>query len=262
MIGIFDSGLGGLTALREARRIMPNADFIYFGDTGRVPYGSRSNDTIVRYATQIMHFMAEMRVDAALAACGTVSSVALESLRSFCHIPLIGVVEPTAKAAAAATKNGRIGVIGTGATIKSGAFERALARISPDIKAIGEACPLFVPLVENGFIQADDAVTLEVARRYLAPIGAFGADTLILGCTHFPIIAESIKRTLPDVTLINSGREAALALSEAAPAHSLEGHGSLTCYVSDNPENFRDVASIFLGERFDAPICKIDIERY
>ncbi len=262
MIGIFDSGLGGLTALREAKRLLPDADFIYFGDTGRVPYGSRSNDTIVRYATQIMHFFAEMRVDAVLSACGTVSSVALERLRAFCRIPLVGVVEPTAKAAAATTKNRHIGVIGTSATIKSGAFERAINRISPDIKTVGQACPLFVPLVENGFIKETDTVTLEVARRYLAPMEAFGVDTLILGCTHFPIIADCISAVLPHATLINSGSEAARALAEVTPEKSKNGKGTLTCYVSDNPENFRDIASIFFGERFDAPICKIDIENY
>ena len=262
MIGIFDSGLGGLTALAEARKLLPNADFIYFGDTGRVPYGTRSNDTIVRYATQIMHFLAEMRVDAVLSACGTVSSVALDSLRAFCQIPLVGVIEPTAEEAVRATKNGRIGVIGTGATIKSGAFERAIARLDGNAKTMGEACPLFVPLVENGFIKEDDSVTLEVARRYLSPIEKFGADTLILGCTHFPIIADCISRVLPGVTLINSGLEAAKALATQAPAHSREGNGTLTCYVSDNPENFRDIASVFLGERFDAPMCKINIESY
>lgn len=262
MIGVFDSGLGGLTALRAARELLPDADFIYFGDTGRVPYGPRSNDTIVHYATQIMHFLAEMKVQAVLTACGTVSSVALDTLHSFCQFPVIGVVEPAARAAVATTKNGRIGIIGTGATIKSGSFDKALHRLFPDIKTMGEACPLFVPLVENGFIDENDSVTLEVARRYLEPIAAFGADTLILGCTHFPIIAPCIQKILPNVTLINSGLEAARALADTLPAEAAKGRGALSCYVSDNPENFRDIASVFLGKRFDVPLCKINIESY
>jgi glutamate racemase len=206
--------------------------------------------------------LAKAPCKAIVVACGTVSANALPALRAQFDVPVIGVIEPAVRAAVGKSKNKRIGVIATAATVASHAYEDALTTLCPEIEVISRACPLFVPLVENGLIQADDSVTLEVARRYLSPIGAFGADTLILGCTHFPIISESIKRILPDVTLINSGREAALALSEATPAHSLEGRGSLTCYVSDNPENFRDVASIFLGERFDAPICKIDIERY
>lgn len=262
MIGIFDSGLGGLTALREARRLLPTADFLYFGDTGRVPYGSRSKDTIVHYATQIMHFFAEMKVDAALSACGTVSSVALDSIRAFSGFPVVGVVEPAAKEAVLASKNRRIGVIGTGATIRSGAFDRAIHKIAPDAKVLGEACPLFVPLVENGLIDENDSVTLEVARRYLTPIRDFGADTLILGCTHFPIIAPCIQKVLPGVTLINSGSAAAKALIDTLPSDAAKGNGTLTCYVSDDPSGFRDVASIFLGARFDAPICKINIEGY
>lgn len=262
MIGIFDSGLGGLTALKEARALLPSADFVYFGDTGRVPYGPRSNDTIVHYATQIMHFLAELHVSAVLTACGTVSSVALDSLRAFCQFPLIGVVEPASQAAVAATKNGKIGIIGTGATIKSGAFERAIHKSAPNVKTMGEACPLFVPLVENGYIDANDSVTLEVARRYLAPIKAFGADTLILGCTHFPIIADCIRQVLPDVTLINSGKEAARALADTLSAEAKAGSGNLMCYVSDNPQNFREIASVFLSSRFDAPICKVNIESY
>ncbi len=262
MIGIFDSGLGGLTALKEARALLPQADFAYFGDIGRVPYGTRSNDTIIRYTSQILHFFSGLDVQAALAACGTVSSVALRSLGNICSFPVIGVVEPTAKAAVAATRNNRIAFIGTSATVKSGAFERVIHRIAPDIKTMGVACPLFVPLVENGYIEPDNSATLEVARRYLAPIAAFGADTLILGCTHFPIIAPCISRILPGVTLINSGKEAAKALVDMLPEETKAGRGIVTCYVSDNPENFRDIASIFMGGRFDIPPSRVDIEEY
>ncbi len=261
MIGIFDSGLGGLTALREAMRLMPNEDFIYFGDTGRVPYGTRSRDTIIQYAKQAMNFFASHNVKAVLAACGTVSSVALKDLKASFDFPIIGVVEGAANSAIKETKNKKIGIIGTSATISSGSFEKALKSLCRDAQTMGIACPLFVPLVENGFVQKDDCVTLEVARRYLQPIKDFGADTLILGCTHFPIISEVISQILPSVTLINSGSEAAKQLTELMGNNS-SGNGRVEYYVSDSPENFSSVASIFLGEDFTGGVKKIEIQNY
>jgi glutamate racemase len=260
MIGIFDSGLGGLTALREAVRLMPNEDFIYFGDTGRVPYGTRSRDTIIQYAKQAMRFFASHNVEAVLAACGTVSSVALDELKASFDLPIIGVVEGAAKSAIEKTKNKKIGIIGTSATVRSASFEKVLKGLSPDVQTMGVACPLFVPLVENGYVQSDDCVTLEVARRYLQPIKDFGADTLILGCAHFPIIAEVISRVLPSVTLINSGSEAAKQL--LGLKGDGVGGGSVRYYVSDSPENFSSVASIFLGEDFIGGVEKIEIQNY
>lgn len=261
MIGIFDSGLGGLTALSEAIRLMPNEDFVYFGDTGRVPYGTRSRETIIQYARQAMRFFASRNVEAVLAACGTVSSVALDDLKSNFDFPITGVVEGATVSAVNETKNGKIGIIGTSATVSSGSFEKALRSLSPDVQTMGIACPLFVPLVENGFVQKDDCVTLEVARRYLQPIKEFGADTLILGCTHFPIIANVISQILPSVTLINSGSEAAKQLMRLT-GDNQSGSGQVEYYVSDSPENFSSVASIFLGEDFSGGVKKIEIQKY
>ena len=261
MIGIFDSGLGGLTALKEAIRLMPNESFIYFGDTGRVPYGTRSRDTIIQYTDQALRFFASRNVSSVLAACGTVSSVALEAVKEKYPFPIIGVVEGAAKAAIKISKSKKIAVIGTAATVSSGSFEKAVKKLSPDAETLGVACPLFVPLVENGFISPDDAVTLEVARRYLEPIKDFGSDTLILGCTHFPIISEAIKKVLPSVTLINSGFEAAHALLCQIKASS-DQNGEIEFYVSDNPENFSAVASIFLGEDFCGGVKTVEIQNY
>lgn len=258
MIGVFDSGLGGLTALREAQRLMPDHDFVYFGDTGRVPYGTRSAETITRYTAQCLRFLDGKRVDAVLAACGTVSSVALDRLQRDYFFPIVGVVKPAAAAAAAATRNGRIGVIGTGATIASRSFEKRLKALDGTIETMSVACPLLVPLVENGFIAPDDDVALPAVRRYLAPLREFGIDTLILGCTHFPLLADVIRTVLPAVTLINSGQEAARALADTVPRGGESGH--TTFYVSDNPDNFSAVASLFLGESFKGGVIKIDVD--
>ena len=261
MIGIFDSGLGGLTALKEAIRLMPQESFIYFGDTGRVPYGTRSRDTIIQYTEQALRFFASHNVSSVLAACGTVSSVALDTVKNRFPFPLTGVVDGAVNAAINISKSKRIAVIGTAATISSGSFEKAIKSSSPDAKTIGVACPLFVPLVENGFISPDDTVTLEVAKRYLQPIKDFRADTLILGCTHFPIISDTIKKVLPEVALINSGYEAARSLVAQASPDS-DKSGTVEFYVSDNPENFSAVASIFLGEDFCGGVKTVEIQNY
>ena len=242
MIGIFDSGLGGLTAYKELHARLPDGDFVYFGDTGRVPYGSRSRELLIRYARQDIRFLLDRGADVILAACGTVSSVVLDAIRDEFSIPLFGVVDASVRAALAATKNEKIGVIGTGATISSGAFEKKLSAADPRVVVTAAACPLFVPLVENGYIGRDCAVTRAVATDYLAPFCGAGIDTLILGCTHFPIIADIISDLLPGVTLINSGAAASF-------------------FVSDSPVNFDAVARVFLGgETIRAK--KVDIEAY
>ncbi len=263
MIGIFDSGLGGLTALKEIRRLFPHEKLIYFGDTGRVPYGTRSNESITKYAMQDMRFLLSRseRLSAILVACGTVSSVALDTLRENFPIPIIGVLDPAAKKATTATRNGIVGVIGTSATINSGAFERKIHSLSPDINTISVPCPLLVPLVENGFIQPDNLVTRLVVKQYLAPIKSANADTLILGCTHYPIISEIISAELPNVTLINSGSEAAAGLAPFA-GRTGEKEGGVEYFVSDNPYNFEHIASIFLDEKTEIKAQKIDIENY
>ena len=259
MIGIFDSGLGGLTAYKELRARLPQGDFVYFGDTGRVPYGSRSREILTRYARQDIRFLLSRGADVILAACGTVSSVVLDAIRDEFSVPLFGVVDASVAAALAATKNEKIGVIGTGATISSGAFEQKLRAADPRAAVTAVACPLFVPLVENGYIGRDCAVTREVAADYLAPLKGTDIDTLILGCTHFPIIADIIGDLLPGVTLINSG--AAAAAEIAALPGVAGGRGDAAFFVSDSPVNFDAVARVFLGgETIRAQ--KIDIEAF
>ncbi len=264
MIGVFDSGLGGLTAIRTLTEILPDEKIIYFGDTGRVPYGTRTKETVIKYALQDMRFLMTHKIDAVLIACGTVSSTAIECIRENFDIPVFGVVEPSAKEALKCTKNGIIGAIGTGVTIAHGAYEKAIAAINPAAKVVSTACPLFVPLVENGFTENDNEVTRLVAEKYLADIKASGADTLILGCTHFPIISDIIADVLPGVTLINSGEAAAYAMKEELSRRGLltgEG-GGCDFYVSEASGNFARLAGMFLGRSVSGNVNAIDIERY
>ncbi len=269
-VGVFDSGLGGLTALREIRDVLPNEKIVYFGDTGRVPYGTRSHETICKYAMQDMRFLlAEADVKAVAVACGTVSANALDMLSEAFSVPVVGVIHPAAQAAAGATKNGRIGIIATPSTIASGAYEGALRAIDPHLSLYSAACALFVPLVENGFTDPLDPIPLAVAERYLAPLRASDIDTLILGCTHYPLLAPVIARTLPSVTLIDSGACVAHALKDLltegdlrAPAHTV---GDAAYYVSDRPQGFARAAADFLRLPPDAPlpeVTHIDIDRY
>ncbi len=260
MIGIFDSGIGGLTALKEIMKLTPGEELIYFGDTGRVPYGSRSFSTIIKYAEQDAAFLMSNNVDAIVVACGTVSTTALSHLRSTLPVPVIGVVEPSAEAAVNATKNGKIAVIGTAATIRSGAFEKEIKRISPNAEVITQACPLFVPLVEAGFVQDSCEITKLAAEHYLTKIAESGADTLILGCTHYPIIASIISSVLPGVTLINSGAEA--ARKAVSLLGKKEGAAGVHYYVSDDPSMFTASASMFLGGELRGEVSRIDIEEY
>ena len=265
-IGVFDSGLGGLTAVKQLEQVLPGESLVYFGDTGRVPYGSRGKDTILRYARQDMDFLLSQNVKAVLAACGTVSSVA-RSVGEALSVPYIDVIGPSAQAAAAATKNGKIGVIGTAATIASDSYRSALLRINHKLEVYPQACPLFVSLVESGFVSPQDEVTRLVAERYLAPVRAAGVDTLILGCTHYPIIAPTVAGVMGrGVTLIDSGREAALALAQALKERDLlcdAGHRRQASYfVTDTPENFLNVAELFLGHSVEGRTQRIDIESY
>ena len=258
MIGIFDSGLGGLTALKELRELCPECDIVYFGDTGRVPYGTRSREILYRYADEDIRLLLSKGADRILAACGTVSSVALPVLEGNYSAKISGVVKPAAKEAAAATKNKKIGVIGTGATISSGAFAREIKNLDADIKVMEVACPLFVPLVENGFIDKGCEITHLAVKEYLSDIRDFGADTLILGCTHFPIIASHIRAFLGEgVTLINSGSAAARELS--CEAKAIKGEGRCDIYVSDSPASFEAVAKIFLGTDNIPPVHTVRI---
>ncbi|HIW72840.1 MAG TPA: glutamate racemase [Firmicutes bacterium] len=264
-IGVFDSGLGGLTAVRELMRLLPGEDIVYFGDTGRVPYGNRSRETLEKYARQDCRFLLGKNVKRIIAACGTVSSVAPHVLKAL-PVRATGVVELAAEAAARITRNKRIGVIGTQATIHSGSFERHIRDRLPDAAVFPQACPLFVPLVENGWIGRDDEVALLTARRYLMPLKAAGVDTLILGCTHFPLLAPLIGDVMGDgVALIDSGREAAEScereLRRDGALNQTKKAGELHFYISDRPQDFTKVASMFLGREITGEVHTLDIEQ-
>ena len=201
-IGVFDSGMGGLTAVRRLHALMPKENIIYFGDTSRVPYGTRGRDTIVKYARQDVAFLRQFDLKAIVIACNTVSSVALDLLTEENNIPIIGTVEPACRRAMTMTQNGRVGVIGTAATMRSGAYEKYLHKKDGTLRLYTQACPLFVPLVENGRVHRGDIVIETVAAEYLAPLKEAGVDTLILGCTHYPLLEEVISDYMgPDVTL-------------------------------------------------------------
>ena len=264
-IGVFDSGLGGLTAVKELQRRMPEEDIVYFGDTSRVPYGSRSRETIIKYAQQDAAFLKSKQVKMIIAACGTVSSVAAEILGQQ-ELPFTGVLRPAALAAANATKNGKIGVIGTTATIRSGSYRRELNQIDPSLSVFEQDCPLFVHLVENGFLEGDE-VTRLVAERYLEPLKREGVDTLIMGCTHYPIIRGVLCGVMGNgVSLIDSGSETALYASRYLEEHGLlhapGSRGSCSFFVSDRTEGFSRIAGIFLGHSVKQDVTHIEIENY
>ena len=265
-IGVFDSGLGGLTAVKELIRVLPNEDIIYFGDTGRVPYGNRSQETITKYAFQDAAFLMHHNVKMIIAACGTVSSVATE-LKSSLPVLFTGVVAPTAISAVNATVNGKIGVIGTTATIKSGSYRKEILKINKDIEIFEKDCPLFVPLVENGFIDHNDPILNLTIKRYLSEIVEKGIDTLILGCTHYPIIREAISNVIGNsIKIIDSGRETAIYSANYLKENNLLDNsgkkGSYSFYVSDSTEGFSNVAQLFLGSNVNYNVSKINIEAF
>ncbi len=263
-IGVFDSGLGGLTVVKELKRLLPNEDIVYFGDTGRVPYGTRSNEIVRRYAREDEAFLLSQNVKMIVAACGTVSSVAYMTGEEL-PVPFLGVVTPAAKQAVAATKNGRIGVIGTPVTVKSRSHARAILKLLPDAVIVANACPLFVPLVEEGWIASDDAVTHQVAERYLQPIIEGGADTLIMGCTHYPALRDVLADILGDsVTLIDPGTATAQQVKERLEKENAlsDRGGSCRYFVSDRPDTFSNIAKILMGEEIRDAVQEIDINNY
>ena len=251
-IGVFDSGMGGLTCVAEIMKLMPNENIIYFGDTARVPYGNRSRETILEYARQDVNFVKKHDVKMIIAACGTVSSAVGQAKDFGGGVPFTGVVIPAVQAACAATRSGRIGVIGTAATIRSGAYGKAIRTIRQDAVIIGNACPLFVPLVENGITDKDDIVVKTMVSRYLEPIKREDVDTLILGCTHYPLLRDAIAEYMGEgVKLISSGAEAAkytmnmLAMNNMLSSRSENGH--VTYFTSDSKELFESNAHAFIG---------------
>ncbi len=265
-IGVFDSGLGGLTCLKELNQLIPNENVIYFGDTARLPYGTRSRETILKYAAQDIAFVKSKGVKLIIAACGTVSSVLGIGKTSDGDVPFTGVVLPAAQAACGITRNGKIGVIGTEATIKSGVYGKAIRSIRPDISVIGNSCPMFVPLVENGYTDRDNPVTKLIAEQYLAPIKREGVDTLILGCTHYPIIRDAIADYMGDsVKIISSGEEAAKFAYNMLTAKDMlasrEETGTNTYYTSDSATLFEENARAFLGSgKINGDIHKVAID--
>ncbi|MDR1892485.1 MAG: glutamate racemase [Oscillospiraceae bacterium] len=263
-IGVFDSGLGGLTVVRELIRALPGEDIVYFGDTGRVPYGGRSFETIERYAREDANFLLRQNVKYIIAACGTVSSVAPHT-GALLPVPYKGVVAPAAKAAALATKNGKIGVIGTQATISSGAYSRELSQIDGSFQVFEVACPLFVPLVESGWIEPSDPVLKLTVRRYIASLLDKTIDTLILGCTHYPILSGAIGAFCGEsVKLISSGHasatEATRELCELGLLRDERTGGKVRFYVSDITASFSDVTNILFGGDLAAQRTLVSID--
>ena len=226
-IGVFDSGVGGLTVAREIMRNLPSEKIVYFGDTARVPYGSKSRDTVIRYSRQIIHFLKEQQVKAIVIACNTASAFALDAVQHEQDIPVLGVIGAGAKVAAEETVNKRVGVIGTVGTVGSGIHEAYLKKLDPKITVIGKACPLFVPLVEEGWLH--DPVTVEVANRYLQELKDKDVDTLILGCTHYPLVKEYFRTLLPEVKIISQDE-----LMGAKLQNYLQRHPEISACLSRN----------------------------
>lgn len=263
-IGVFDSGLGGLTCVKEIMKIMPNEDVIYFGDTGRVPYGTRERDTLLKYVRQDIRFLETFDIKMIIIACGTASSAALPWISSEFGTEIIGVVEPAARGAVKATKTGRIGVLGTSGTVKSGKYPEYIKSICPDARVFQKACPMFVPLVENGYTDCD--VTRIIAREYLEDIKKSNVDTLILGCTHYPLLKSVIAEIMGDnVTLIDSGAAAAdFAFEQMKNRDMLSDKqgSSYNYYVSDSAADFAKLGGMFLSRPIDESVGKVDIEKY
>ena len=244
-IGVFDSGIGGLTVVSALRELLPNEQIFYLGDTARVPYGGKSAATVERYSLEITAMLLAENCKTIVIACNTASALALPRLESTIPVPITGVIQPGAQAAVAATRNGHIGVIGTRATIKSGAYERAIRALDPALRVSARACPLFVPLIEEGWLESE--ITDRVIRKYLTPLVEAGVDTVVLGCTHYPLLREAIARFLGDaVTLVDSAQNCAATVSRLLEERNLraaaEGNGKLSVALTDSPDAFLEVA--------------------
>ena len=249
-IGVFDSGIGGLTVLKELLRELPGEGIIYLGDTARVPYGIRSPETVIRYSFENTTFLVSKGIKMLIVACNTASAVSLNGIRERFNIPVLGVISPGAKAAVEATRNKRIGVIGTEATINSNAYTKYIKSLDPETEVVGLPCPLFVPLVEEGL--HDDEIARLVARRYLSGLREKGIDTLVLGCTHYPLLKGVISETVgKDIVLIDSAVETAKEAKRLIKTLGIEGNPEgapqRRFYVTDSPERFKRVGEKFLG---------------
>jgi glutamate racemase len=251
-IGIFDSGVGGLTVLREIVKALPQEDTIYLGDTARVPYGTKSPDTVIRYSQEIASFLVKRDIKLLVVACNTASAVALPTLRRMLSIPVVGVIEPGAKRAAEVTRSRTVGVIGTAGTIRSSAYTRAIKRINPEISVLSKACPLFVPLAEEGW--TENEIARLTARSYLEELSQAGVDTLVLGCTHYPLLKKTIAEAVGEqVTLVDSAEETAHTVARILEEKKLlrpqAEQGNHHYYVTDVPAGFIAVGNRFLGGR-------------
>jgi glutamate racemase len=248
-IGVFDSGIGGLTVLKELLTRLPGESFIYFGDTARVPYGTKSAETVLRFSRQNLRLLLDRDVKSVVVACNTASAEALPSLQSDCTVPVIGVIEPGVRAAVEATRNGRIGVIGTAGTIRSNAYQAGINRLRPDAVVMAKPCPLFVPLAEEGWVNGE--VTELVARKYLDDFAQENIDTLVLGCTHYPLLKPVIGRVMGEsVRLVDSAVETALEMERVIKKERLlggEGNGKFSIILSDSSPAFEELGRRFLG---------------
>lgn len=259
-IGVFDSGVGGLTVAKELIRQLPCEDLVYFGDTARVPYGIKSKETVIRFSIENILFLLKQDVKLICVACNTVSSFALPVIKNHFRVPIIGVISPGVREAVYATHNKRIGVIGTKGTVKSRAYELEIKQLDPSVKVTAVACPLFVPFAEEGWLKGD--VVTKVAEVYLKPLKEARVDTVILGCTHYPLLKPVIKQVMGDkVRLIDSAKQVAVEVKKILANESLfsEGRkGKHKFYVSDNPEWFSSLAGRFLGQEIDS-VSKVNL---
>jgi len=257
-LGVFDSGLGGLTVVRQLQQVFPSLPIIYYGDTARVPYGTKSPKTVTHFSRQIVDFLVAQDVQAIVVACNTASANAVPTLSKEYDIPIHGVIEPGALAAARSTKQKRVGIIGTVSTIRASVYVKALQALDPDIIGIGQPCPLFVPLVEEGM--ENHMVTEIITNEYLEPLLAQEIDTLILGCTHYPLLKETLKQSLPrDVRIIDSGVATADGLDGLLEVDP-DGKASYKYYVSDTPEKFAQLGTRFLGHPMEQ-VYYFDVDR-
>ncbi|MFC1675054.1 glutamate racemase [Candidatus Omnitrophota bacterium] len=251
-IGVFDSGVGGLTVVKELIRQLPHEDIVYFGDTARVPYGIKSRETVIRFSTENILFLLKHEVKLVCVACNTASSVALPAIRKHFRVPIVGVIDPGVREAVYATKNRSIGVIGTYTTVGSRAYEKGILQLDRKIKVISRTCPLFVPLAEEGWLKG--RVVEEIARTYLRPLKKARVDTVILGCTHYPMLKPVIKEVLgKQVILIDSAKQVAVEVKNILDSENLlnkgRRDGRRSFYVSDNSEGFSKWAERFLGRK-------------
>jgi glutamate racemase len=250
-IGIFDSGIGGLTVLKEIVAKLPDENIIYLGDTARVPYGIRSAETVTRYSFENTNFLLSQEIKMLVVACNTASAISLDAVKKEFPLPIIGVLDPGARAAVAATTSRKIGVIGTEATINSGAYEKAIRQLAPDVEVHSLACPLFVPLAEEGW--TDNDVAALVAEKYLASLRGRGIDTLVLGCTHYPLLKTVINTAVgPEITLIDSATETAKEVVAVLERLNWKrkNEGIRKYYVTDTPVRFEKIGKLFLGDSF------------